>query len=213
MSNRSHDRNNNVDKRLRPYRAKRHFNQTKEPYGKKAAGRGRKSSAPIFVIQQHQASSHHFDVRLEIDGALVSWAVPKGPSTDPSDKRLAIHVEDHPLDYADFEGVIPEGEYGGGVVQVWDMGPYINIAEDKENVEERRSMGEALEEGRIEVAFAGQKIRGGYVFVHTKGKHWLMIKMKDRDADARRNPVKTEGTSVISGRSLAEIAAEEEADD
>jgi len=160
---------------------------------------------PIFVIQEHDASSHHFDFRIEVDGALKSWAVPKGPSTDPSEKRLAIPTEDHPLDYADFEGVIPEGEYGAGTVLVWDTGPYENLTEsDGREV----PIGKALKDGHAVIGLRGKKLQGGYVLQRTSGgkdEKWLLIKEDDDEADARRNPVSTEPKSVLSGRTLSQV--------
>lgn len=169
------------------------------------------SGKPIFVIQKHDASNLHYDFRLEVNGVLKSWAVPKGPSTDPNVKRMAIFTEDHPVDYAGFEGVIPEGEYGGGTVLVWDKGTYENIKED-DNGDEKVSMAEAFESGHIAVRLNGQKIKGGYAMIKTKrgkGDQWLLIKMKDKDADARRNPVSTQPESVLSGRTLEQIRDEE----
>lgn len=194
---------------LRTYREKRDFRRTKEPEG---GGRGA-SDKPIFVIQKHDASNLHYDFRLELDGVLKSWAVPKGPSTDPSEKRLALPTEDHPLEYADFEGVIPEGEYGAGPVMVWDTGTYRNLRAEKE--EDGLSMPEAYDEGKIEVWLNGEKIKGGHALVRTgqgQDERWLLIKMDDDEADARRNPTSTEPKSVLSGRTLEEIA-EEEGDD
>ncbi len=163
---------------------------------------------PIFVIQKHDARTLHYDFRLEVDGVLKSWAVPKGPSTDPRTRRLAVAVEDHPLDYADFEGRIPNGEYGAGAVLVWDRGTYRNLrAEDDEPV----SMAEALRDGRVAVWLEGEKLRGGYALIRTgKGddNRWLLIKMKDEEADARRNPVSTQPESVLTGRTLEEIAGQ-----
>lgn len=191
-----------MSQRLKAYLAKRDFSRTPEP-----TSGGEPSDRPMFVIQEHDATSHHFDVRLEIDGVLVSWAVPKGPSTDPREKRLAIRTEDHPLSYRDFEGVIPDGEYGAGTVIVWDAGPYRNLRADKDDA---ISMAESLNDGRVEVALEGEKLRGGYAFVRTGergGKErWLMIKMRDADADARRNPISTEPQSVVSGRTLKQTA-------
>ena len=158
-----------------------------------------------FVIQLHDASQRHYDFRLEVDGVLKSWAVPKGPSTDPAEKRLAVEVEDHDLDYADFEGVIPEGNYGAGTVMVWDRGPYRNLADET-------TMGEAVENGLIEVWLEGEKIAGGYALKRIEGgdkPQWLLIKMRDDAADARRNPVSTETKSVKTGRTLDEIGREE----
>ncbi len=188
------------DDRLKEYRAKRDLGKTPEPAGGK-----KKRSAPIFVIQKHDARNLHYDFRLEVDGALASWAVPKGPSTNPSEKRLAIHVEDHPLDYADFEGVIPEGMYGAGTVLVWDHGTYRNLMEEKE---EPLSMEASIEKGHVEVWLDGEKLQGGYALVEMKGRdenQWLLIKMDDEKADARRNPASTQPDSVISGASLEEI--------
>lgn len=158
-----------------------------------------------FVIQLHDVSQRHYDFRLEVGGVLKSWAVPKGPSTDPSERRLALEVEDHQLDYADFEGVIPEGAYGAGTVMVWDRGQYRNHAEN-------RSMAESLADGLVEVWLDGEKIRGGYALKRIQGgdkPQWLLIKMRDETADARRNPVSTETHSVKSGRTLDQIRREE----
>jgi len=188
---------------LAQYREKRDFRKTSEPEGKKKSNKEKKN---IFVIQKHDASNLHYDLRLEVDGVLKSWAVPKGPSTDPNEKRMALPTEDHPLDYADFEGVIPEGEYGAGTVMVWDIGPYKNLRETRDD--EHKTMKESLSEGKVEVWLEGNKITGGYVLVRTgKGKNerWLLIKMKDDEADARRNPVSTEPKSAISGKTLKEI--------
>jgi DNA ligase D-like protein (predicted 3'-phosphoesterase) len=191
-------------KKLDEYAKKRDFRRTPEPSG---GGRGR-SKRSLFVVQKHDASTLHYDFRLEVDGVLKSWAVPKGPSTDPRQRRLAVMTEDHPLDYADFEGVIPAENYGAGSVIVWDLGTYENIAEeDGEPV----SMKACLERGQVAVRLSGEKIRGGYALVRseTGGKRWLLIKMKDEDADARRNPVSTEPRSVVSGRTVEEVAEAE----
>jgi len=191
---------------VKEYREKRDFRSTGEPSGRRGSGEGRGE----FVIQQHrsrrQGGRVHFDFRLEIEGALASWAVPKGPSTDPRDKRLALRVEDHPLDYAGFEGVIPEGEYGAGTVLVWDRGPYRNLREGD------RSMTEALDEGQVEVSLEGKKLKGGYALVRTGSEgdqeRWLLVKMDDEEADAWRNPVSTEPKSVLTGRTLDEVAGD-----
>ncbi len=193
----------NKDK-LKEYHQKRNFDRTAEPFGKDKND----SDSHIFVIQKHRASRLHYDFRIETDGTLKSWAIPKGPSTDPSEKRLAIRTEDHPLEYADFEGVIPKEEYGGGTVMVWDAGTYRLIEDDKNGGSIRR----AFEKGEVKIRLDGKKLRGGYVLIHTRGRgdnQWLLIKLKDDDADARRNPVSTEPKSVLSGRTLDEIAAEE----
>lgn len=185
------------------YKDKRDFSRTSEPEG----ASGTKAGHPLFVIQKHDASSLHYDFRLEVDGVLKSWAVPKGPSTDPSVKRLAIATEDHPLDYADFEGVIPEGEYGGGTVLIWDRGTFRNITEKDDGL---REMSDALEAGHLLVWLKGEKISGGYALqrIDDDEGQWLLVKMDDEEADARRNPVSTEPESVVSGRDMEEIAAE-----
>jgi len=167
--------------------------------------------APLFVVQKHDASTLHYDVRLEVNGVLKSWTVPKGPSTDPREKRLAQPTEDHPLDYATFEGVIPEGQYGAGPVLVWDLGPYRNLrAEEDEPV----SMQEALEEGKGEVWLEGQKLKGGYALVRIDDAddRWLLIKMDDDEADARRKPTSTQPRSVLSERTIEEIAEDAESE-
>ena len=191
---------------LRDYRDKRDFRRTSEPSGEESASLDR----PIFTIQKHDASNLHYDFRLEVDGILKSWAVPKGPSTDPDVKRLALPTEDHPLAYADFEGVIPEDAYGGGTVIVWDTGPYRNLRADKEN--QTTSMTESLQDGLIEVWLEGEKLQGGYVLIRTgegEDARWLLKKIDDDEADARRNPTSTEPKSVLSGRTLEEIATAE----
>jgi DNA ligase D-like protein (predicted 3'-phosphoesterase) len=195
--------------KLESYRKKRDLRKTGEPSGEGGASGDR----PIFVVQKHDASRLHYDFRLEVGGVLKSWAVPKGPSTDPREKRLAVPTEDHPLDYADFEGVIPEGEYGAGTVLVWDTGPYRNLKEENlDEDEEPVGMERSLEEGEATVWLEGKKLRGGYALVRTDGgddERWLLIKMDDDEADARRNPTSTEPDSVMSGRSIEEIAEED----
>jgi DNA ligase D-like protein (predicted 3'-phosphoesterase) len=189
-------------KSLNEYKKKRDFRKTPEPSGdSKQAGDGR-----VFVIQKHDASSLHYDFRIEVDGVLKSWAVPKGPSTDPRDKRLAVMTEDHPMEYRDFEGVIPKGEYGGGTVMVWDSGTYKNLKTDNGHAV---AMSKCIENGQVEIELHGKKLMGGYALRRFKGdKQWLLIKMKDEHADARRNPVSTEPDSVKSGKSLKAIAGE-----
>jgi len=190
---------------LREYRKKRDFGKTDEPSGEGASP----SDQPIFVIQKHDASRLHYDFRLEVDGALKSWAVPKGPSTDPEEKRLAVPTEDHPLDYADFEGVIPKGSYGAGTVLVWDTGTYRNLR--GEDADKPMSMEASYQDGKVLVWLEGKKLRGGYALIRTNmggAKNWLMVKERDDEADARRNPVSTEPDSVLSGKSLEDIADE-----
>lgn len=170
----------------------------------------RKTGNPLFVIQQHDAATLHWDFRIEVGGVLKSWAVPKGPSTNPAVRRLAVAVEDHPLSYADFEGVIPEGEYGAGTVIVWDAGPYKNLSTDG-----RRPVpiAAALRRGHAVVWLEGRKIRGAWALVHTKlrgdRRNWLLVKLKDEGAHARRNPVRTQTRSVLSGRTLTQVRRDE----
>ena len=192
------------DHRLSRYHARRNFARTREPKG----GRRKKPSRHLrFVIQQHAASTLHYDFRLEVDGVLKSWAVPKGPSTDPRERRLAQPTEDHPLEYAGFEGVIPKGQYGAGAVIVWDAGTYRNLRAGKPD--DGADMERSLAEGKVEVWLEGKKLRGGYALIRMKGrKAWLLVKMRDKGADARRNPVRTEPRSVRTGRTVAELAAQ-----
>ena len=191
------------------YADRRDFSRTPEPKG----GRRKSGDKPIFVIQKHDASSLHYDFRLEVGGVLKSWAVPKGPSTDPREKRLATPTEDHPLAYADFEGVIPEGQYGAGTVIVWDRGPYENLTEkDGKAI----AAADALDHGHLVVCLRGEKIGGAYVLQRMgddKDADWLLIKIDDDEADARRNPTSTEPKSVLSGRTIEEVASAEGAGD
>ena len=192
--------------KLAVYKRKRDFDKTTEP-GDEAVSFDWAQGRPVFVIQKHQASSLHYDFRIEVDGVLKSWAVPKGPSTDPSVKRLAIPTEDHPLGYADFEGVIPEGEYGGGTMIIWDRGTYRNLKEEDEKGVVP-SLEAQIEDGHVTIWLEGQKLQGGYALIRTgKGKkaRWLLIKMDDDGADARRNPTSTEPNSVKSGLNLEEM--------
>ncbi len=181
---------------LTDYKKKRSFDKTPEP------GPEKKSSewGNIFVVQKHRATQLHYDFRLEADGVLKSWAVPKGPSLDPNVKRLAMQVEDHPVDYATFEGVIPEGEYGGGTVMVWDYGIYAP--------ENTKSVSQALAKGELKFSLLGQKLKGSFVLVRTRERQWLLIKHRDKyakDEDiAESKPV-----SAVTKRSLAEIAEDE----
>ena len=155
-----------------------------------------------FVIQKHAATTLHYDFRLEVDGVLRSWAVPKGPSTDPRERRLAVEVEDHSLAYGDFEGVIGESSYGAGAVIVWDAGTYRNL-------DENRSMAETLDAGHARFWLDGEKLRGGWT-LHRTGAgskpQWLLIKRRDAGADARRNPQSTQPESVLSGRTIEQVA-------
>jgi len=185
--------------KLDKYNKKRYFKKTNEPKGV-----DKKGAKNIFVIQKHDASNLHYDLRLEIDGVLKSWAVPKGPSTDPSEKRLALPTEDHPIDYADFEGVIPEENYGAGKVIVWDTGSFENTTEkDGKKIDSIQ----AIDSGHITFKLTGKKLKGEYSLFRTnKGNNekWLLVKMKDKYADARRNPISTELESVLSDKTLDE---------
>jgi len=199
------------DDALSAHREKRDSEKTPEP--KASGGRSGSGKRPIFVIQRHDASRLHYDFRLEAGGVLKSWAVPKGPSTDTKDKRLAVRVEDHPLECAGFEGVIPEGEYGAGTVMVWDTGTYRNIKAPGEGHKKAPPVEEQVEDGHVTVWLNGEKIRGGYALTRTKmggdDENWLLVKMKDDEADARRNPTSTENKSAKSGRTMKQIRDEE----
>jgi DNA ligase D-like protein (predicted 3'-phosphoesterase) len=193
--------------RLQRYREKRKPSHTPEPGVEQGPGKAprRRRGTARFVIQKHAASSLHYDFRLEVDGTLRSWAVPKGPSTDPRVKRLAVEVEDHPLEYADFEGRIGTGNYGAGAVIVWDAGTYRNLDDD-------HSMAEAIDAGHVKFWLEGEKLTGGWTLQRTRGgakPQWLLIKRRDEHADARRRPESTQPESVKSGRTLEEIAADE----
>ena len=163
-----------------------------------------KRRPPRFVIQKHAATTLHYDFRLEVDGVMRSWAVPKGLSTDPREKRLAVEVEDHSLGYADFEGAIGEGSYGAGAVIVWDAGTYRNL-------DEERGMADELAAGHAKIWLEGKKLRGGWTLQRTKGgekPQWLVIKRRDELADARRRPQSTQPESVKTGRTIEQIAEE-----
>src|SRR5436305_5122175 len=169
----------------------------------------RRKRQPRFVIHKHAASTLHYDLRLEVEGVLRSWAVPKGPSTDPRVKRLAVAVDDHSLSYADFEGVIGPG-YGAGAVIVWDTGHYRNLTlRDGREV----PVGQALDQGHAVVELQGHKIRGGYALTRTRAREreqWLLVKTRDGAADARRNPVSTQPESVLSGSTIEELSRDQE---
>ena len=188
---------------LEEYRRKRKFSKTPEPPGRVGRGSGRNR---IFVVQEHDATRLHYDFRLEMNGVLASWAVPKGPSLNPAVKRLAIRTEDHPIEYADFEGLIPEGEYGAGTVMVWDKGTY--------DPEDELSPEQQLARGEVKVVLHGQKLRGGFVLVYPGRRlaepgektRWLLIKRRDEYADPSwqiEDPALDR--SVLTGRTLKEI--------
>lgn len=192
-----------ADDALAHYQGKRDFSRTSEPKGRRRRSRG----APRFVVQKHDARRLHYDVRLEVDGVLASWAVPKGPSLDPADKRLAMRTEDHPLDYIDFEGVIPQGEYGAGPVIVWDTGTYRNLTERGGNPV---AVAEGLASGHVAVWLDGEKLRGGFAFtrLERRGRDaWLMVKMRDETAAPDQRPVRDQPASVRSGRTIEDMAA------
>jgi bifunctional non-homologous end joining protein LigD len=179
--------------RLAEYNRKRHFGVTPEPQGK--LGRSKKKTLE-FVVQKHRASRLHYDFRLEHDGVMLSWAVPKGPSTDPANKRFAMQTEDHPIEYNQFEGVIPEGEYGGGTVMIWDRGMWEPEVEDVEK---------ALAKGDLKFKLHGKKLRGSWVLVRMRPRQWLLIKHRDTAASAEDITV-AKPRSAVSRRSLAGIA-------
>ncbi|MGE0761101.1 MAG: DNA polymerase ligase N-terminal domain-containing protein, partial [Pirellulaceae bacterium] len=189
---------------LSQYRAKRDFTQTTEP--RDAAGVV-VSPRARFVVQKHAASRLHYDFRLELDGVFKSWAVTRGPSLDPHDKRLAVEVEDHPLAYGDFEGTIPRGQYGGGTVMLWDRGYWVP--------EDGRAPQDALRAGDLKFTLAGEKLTGSWVLVRMKhdragGKrnNWLLIKHRDVAAvDGNGVAILEQDRSVASGRSMEQIAA------
>ena len=198
-------------KALSTYRKKRDFSRTPEPSGEPEQQPVESSAAAtpaIFVIHKHDASRLHYDLRLQIGATMPSWAVPKGPSLNPANKRLAVHVEDHPLDYADFEGAIPQGEYGGGTVMVWDRGTVTFTTEGK-------TPQQSLEAGLLEFELHGEKLRGNWALVHTKmggsEKNWLLIKRKDDFARAEGDILAEQPNSAKTGRSLEQIAAEDAA--
>jgi bifunctional non-homologous end joining protein LigD len=187
-------------KALEEYRRARNFDATPEPPGRVH----HRSRRRIFVVQKHDARRLHYDFRLAINGVLVSWAVPKGPSMNPADKRLAVRTEDHPLEYAEFEGVIPPGQYGAGTVMVWDTGTYEPQANDPP--------AEQLARGKIEVVLQGEKLRGGFTLVKTgkantsQKERWLLIKRRDEHADPSWNIENPRfNRSVLTGRSMKEI--------
>jgi bifunctional non-homologous end joining protein LigD len=187
---------------LKQYQQKRKFDRTPEPRGKKA-----KALGPLrFVVQKHQASRLHYDFRLELDGVLKSWAVPKGPSLNPKDKRLAIMVEDHPLDYRTFEGTIPKGNYGAGTVMVWDEGPYCS-RQTADRKEGERLIRDGIEKGHLTFLLYGEKLKGEFAFLKLKrggDNAWLLVK-KD-DAWASDADVTTQDLSVVTDRGMDEIA-------
>lgn len=184
---------------LTEYKKKRKFDKTPEPGPKEKRTR----TGRMFVVQKHRATQLHYDFRLEVDGVLKSWAVPKGPSLDPKVRRLAMQVEDHPVDYAKFEGVIPEGEYGGGTVMVWDYGTY--------KPEETKDVSEALRKGELKFSLNGKKLKGSWVLVRTRDRQWLLIKHRDYYT-TEEEVTEIAPASILTRRTLAEIAEDEGGD-
>ena len=190
---------------LGEYRKKRRFDVTAEPKGKDrpVTTPRRKGKKLAFVIQKHRATALHYDFRLEWKGVMLSWAVPKGPSYDPSVKRMAMQVEDHPIEYNKFEGIIPAGEYGGGTVMIWDQGIWTPESEDVDA---------ALEKGDLKLTMEGKKLHGSWVLVRTRRgeerkPQWLLIKHRDEYAEEGADIVADVQTSVATGRSMEEIAS------
>jgi len=185
---------------LAEYNRKRRFDVTPEPRGRPRTTRAHSSKARTttrqFVVQKHRASHLHYDFRLEHEGAMLSWAIPKGPSPDPATKRLAMMTEPHPMDYNAFEGVIPEGEYGGGTVMIWDRGTWEPEVPDVTT---------ALAKGDLKLTLHGKKLRGSWVLVRTRNRQWLLIKHRDRFASTDDLTV-SRPQSVVSRRSMAGIA-------
>jgi bifunctional non-homologous end joining protein LigD len=201
---------------LEEYKRKRRFEETPEPppkVGKKTGNR--------FVIQKHRASHLHYDFRLEMEGVLKSWAVPKGPSLDPADKRLAMQVEDHPISYFDFEGIIPEGNYGAGTVMVWDVGTWEPISPEPVNgkylagtAAEASAM---LKKGDFKIRLHGKRMKGDFALIHMKGRRpgskgteWLLIKKHDDEA-VEGYDINEFDSSVLSKQSMAQIAGDDAA--
>ncbi|RYE54782.1 MAG: hypothetical protein EOP48_11560 [Sphingobacteriales bacterium] len=187
---------------LQKYVSKRDFTKTKEPKSGKSADKNKL----VFVIQKHDATRLHYDFRLEMEGVLKSWAVPKGPSTDPKTKRLAMMVEDHPFDYRDFEGIIPKGEYGGGTVIVWDQGTYEPIEEIKGKKAQEKHLLKQLKEGSLKIKLHGEKLEGEFALVKTHGmaeNSWLLIKHKDEFASAK--DITKKDKSVLSEQTIEQV--------
>jgi bifunctional non-homologous end joining protein LigD len=192
------------------YRRKRDFRKTAEPRG--VGSRGTDSGERAFVVQKHAASRLHYDLRLEVGGVMKSWAVPKGPSLDPAVRRLAVQVEDHPMEYNDFEGTIPAGEYGGGTVMIWDRGTY--TVDEVGEGDGDHATEVALRDGKLSITFHGERLRGSFALVRTKDGHqdggkaeWLLLKHRDEHAASGAEPTAVEETSVATGRSMDEITS------
>jgi bifunctional non-homologous end joining protein LigD len=203
---------------LEEYKRKRRFEETPEPPPKLEKKAGHR-----FVVQKHRASRLHYDFRLEMEGVLKSWAVPKGPSLDPGDKRLAMQVEDHPVSYFDFEGIIPDGNYGGGTVMVWDVGTWEPLSPQPVNgkyvpgtAAEASAM---LKQGDFKIRLHGQRLKGDFALIHMKGRRpgskgteWLLIKKHDKHEVAGYD-INQFDTSVITKRSMGQIAGDQGSDE
>ena len=189
---------------LKEYHDKRDTSKTPEPFGGKSD-----KDVLRFVIQKHAASHLHYDFRLEMEGVLKSWAVPKGPSTDPDVKRLAMMVEDHPYDYRTFEGIIPKGQYGGGTVIVWDEGTYApSESKAKTKQEKEKELLHALHSGKLKFQLKGKKLKGEFALIkaHGRGENgWLLMKLEDKYASA--DDITAKDKSVVSGKTLDEVTA------
>ncbi|MFF6916216.1 DNA polymerase ligase N-terminal domain-containing protein [Streptomyces sp. NPDC012466] len=195
--------------RLRDYRGKRDSDRTGEPRGRG----GRAGDKPRFVVQIHDASTMHFDFRLQVGDVLKSWSIPKGPSADPKDKRLAVPTEDHPLEYEEFEGVIPRGEYGGGTVIVWDHGTYEPLSHDREG--RPVDFAKSLERGHATFRLSGSKLHGEYALTRFRGgrsgdgeEAWLLVKRAGDTSRGGGAPDPRRARSVTSGRTLAQVASD-----
>jgi DNA ligase D-like protein (predicted 3'-phosphoesterase) len=198
-----HSAQTDARKLLQEYRRKRHFRRTPEPAGA-TEHPARPEHEPVFVVQKHDASRLHYDFRLEVDGVLKSWAIPKGPSMNTRDKRLAVPTEDHPLEYRHFEGIIPAGEYGAGRVIVWDTGTFRNITKrDGQLV----PLDQAIENGQLAIWLDGKKLKGGFALTKIRdGKKpiWLLVKKRDEYANTS-DPVNEQPESVLTGRTIEEL--------
>jgi DNA ligase D-like protein (predicted 3'-phosphoesterase) len=200
-----------ADRRLEDYQGQRDLRRSSEPSGRsgrpgRSGGRRRSGGRPRFVVQQHDASTMHYDFRLEAEGVLKSWAVPKGPSENPADKRLAVQTEDHPIDYEDFEGVIPHGEYGAGAVIVWDAGTYENDTAGSSG--KPVSVADAVDHGHVSFVLHGRKLRGGYSLTRFRGGRqpaWLLVKSDDKFADRGADPERDDPESVKSGKDIGQL--------
>ncbi|NLO27956.1 MAG: hypothetical protein GX113_07245 [Actinobacteria bacterium] len=219
MSDADSDKTGPAAEVLAEYHRRRDFTRTSEPAGTHPSTDVEAPERPVFVVQKHAASSLHYDLRLELEGVLKSWAVPKGPSLDPADKRLAVMTEDHPLEYAAFEGIIPEGEYGGGTVMVWDFG-WWELDVTRGGTPKNRGHAEgvrvgadgALARGDLKFIIHGQKLAGSWTLVQMKNrgeKNWLLIKHRDTAARPGSSITTEAPDSIATGRSIEQIALEE----